>query len=759
MNKYPAPNSRRFITGSVARLLAGLVAGCLGLSGALAQSPGPATEEPNGEVITLPEFQVSAEQQRDAWIASQAMSGTRTAAPILELPYQVQVLTQEFLEDFQLVGLTEQLSFFSAYSGVADQADAAIGGTLGGSSLRGFPQTVVRDGFRRTPPPQIGNTAQVEVIKGPISTLYGDAAPGGLINYVSKRPTMRPSYSLSISGGSYDYVRSNLTASGPLYKDKLYYLFTADYYSREGETRYTYADNSSYLLTVLFKPTDSTSLSVNYEIVRLTGARAATMPSLVLNPTTSSSNPLAWSGGVVAGIDWRLVDLRYSRFGPDEVYHRDYDGLNILLEHAYSRNWRQRVGFQGQWKGFDLKYRTNSNVSSVTNRMNNVQPNRRFQDIDSPAAFQSDLLGRFETGSFRHQVLFTVDYAKEETSDVQLRMTTAQINALPAFYRYHDPFNPDWTSIIDYDALSVRGAKNFENVTSYGGSVSDRVTTSGGRVIAMGNVRHDRAEFATDSSTTVDQFTYGKAGSTTYSLGLNVKLRGDSLIAFANHSTSFNTNPTVDRNLGTTIPNEKGKGTEAGVKALALDNRLGFTVSAYEIEKFNIGQTNPDYVLGNGLPQFLGTGRERVRGIDGDVNFTVTKNFTVMGGLSYLDAEVVSSSNAALVGTRKLRVPRTTASLAARYKFSGRFKGLSTGASYRYTGDFVRANAASNRLAETGAERQMVGAFVAYRWTHGEFAHTARLNGTNLMDELYVGPDLNIGLMRQINFTYTLSYR
>lgn len=728
----------------------------LAVSHGLGQEPGSREEE----VVTLPDFQVAA-PPRDAWIASQAMSGTRTAAPIIELPYQVQVLTQEFIEDFQLVGLTEQLSFFSAYSGVADQADAAIGGTLGGSSVRGFPQTVVRDGFRRAPPPQIGNTAQVEIIKGPISTLYGDASPGGLINYVTKRPTMKPRYSLSVSGGSYDYLRTNLTASGPLYRDKVYFLVVADNYRREGELRYTYARNNDYLATLLFKPTDRSSLSVSYEMVRLTGARGASIPSLVLNTTPTTTRPgLSWTGGVVAGLDPRLVELRYSRFGPDERYHRNYDGLNILLEHAYSSNWKQRIGYQGQWKSFDLNYRTNSNVSAVTGRMNDVRPNRRLQDIDGPVALQSDLLGRFTTGRVKHALLFTADYAEEQTRDIQLRLNNTQVrDLLPDSYRYPDPYNQDWSTKIDYSLLQTLGAKNYENVTSRGGSVSDRISLAGDRLILMGNVRYDKAEFATDSSTTVNAFTEGEADSTTYSAGANWKVRGDGLVLFANHSTSFNTNITVDRNLGTTIPNEEGQGTEIGLKALTLDGRLGLTVSGYEIEKTNIGQTNPDFVLGDTMPEFLGTGRERVRGIDGDLNLAVNRGFTILGSLSYLDAKVMASSNAALVGTRKVQVPRVTGSLALRYKFAGRYQGLSVGASYRYTGEYVRANATATRLFEAGAERQMVGAFVAYNWKRGKVSHTLRVNGTNLLDELYVGPDLNIGLMRQVNFTYTLSFR
>jgi iron complex outermembrane recepter protein len=451
--------------------------------------------------------------------------------------------------------------------------------------------------------------------------------------------------------------------------------------------------------------------------------------------------------------------MGYSRFGPGERYTRDYDGLNLLLEHAYNDNWKQRVGYQGQWKSFNLIYRTNSNVSAETNRMAGVVPNKRLQDIDGPVAIQTDLLGRFSTGEIKHALLFTADYAEEETQDAQFRLTTAQETALPDFYRYHDPFNPDWSPIIDYNLLTRRAAKNWEKITSRGGSVSDRVALAGGRVIAMGNVRYDKAKFAEDGSATVDKFTYGSAGSWTYSAGLNVKLRGDALVAFANTSTSFNTNPNVDRNTGTTTPNEKGRGYEAGFKSITADGRLGFTVSGFEIRKTNIGQTNPDFVLGNGLPEFLGSGEERARGADGDVTLKASDALSFVAGAGYVDARVISSSNAALRGTRKVNIPLTTGSVAARYKFRGALKGLGVGASFRYTGGYVRANPTATRRYEEAAPKQITSAFVSYGWRAGRLFHTLRLNANNLFDKFYVGPDINLALGRQINFTYSVSFK
>lgn len=720
---------------------------------------GSASAAGTDEVVTIPEFQVSSTRDQDAWVASQAMSGTRSRTAIIDLPYQVQVITQEFLEDFQLLGVTEQLSFFPGYSGVADQADAAIGFTLGGSSLRGFPQTILRDGFRRTPPPQIGNTGQVEVIKGPMSTLYGDASPGGLVNYVSKRPSVRPAYSLTLSGGTDGYFRSNVTASGPLLGKKLFYLFNADHYYRKGAVQYTYGRQGDYFGTLLYKPSATTSISVTWETVKLFGARAATIPQFVAGTRPSGTNPLQWTGGVVQGVYWELAERGYSRFGPGERYIRRYDGLNVLVEHAYNANWKQRLGYQGQWKKFELLYRTTSNVSAETRRMTGIAPNKRVQDIDSPAAVQTDLLGHFSTGALKHALLFTADYAEEETYDAQMRYPTALEATLPDFYRYQDPFNPNWTPVVNYDLATRRASKSWEIVESRGASVSDRVTLFGGRLVAMGNVRYDKSEFATDSSATVDRFTYGETDGWTWSAGANARILGDSLVLFANRSTSFNTNVTVDRNTGTTIPNEKGRGWEAGVKSLGADTRFGATLSVYEIEKFNIGQTNPDFVLGNGQPEFLGTGRERARGVEADTSVKITPALTLIAGGGYVDARVLASSNAALRGTRKVNIPRTTGSLSARHRFGGTLKGLTAGASLRFTGGYVRANATATRRYEEGKAKQNYAAFLSYGWRRGRFAHTVRLNGNNLTDQLVVGPDLNLSLGRQLLVTYSVAWK
>lgn len=57
---------------------------------------------------------------------------------------------------------------------------------------------------------------RVEVLKGPQGTLFGRNATGGLVHYVTRRPTTEPEAYADIQYGSYDQIRLEGAVSGPL---------------------------------------------------------------------------------------------------------------------------------------------------------------------------------------------------------------------------------------------------------------------------------------------------------------------------------------------------------------------------------------------------------------------------------------------------------------------------------------------------------------------------------------------------------------
>ncbi|WP_163004046.1 TonB-dependent receptor plug domain-containing protein, partial [Pseudomonas viridiflava] len=104
----------------------------------------------------------------------------------------------------------------------------AAGDSLAGDLLyiRGFNATdygygLLRDGLR-----VLGNLydtstepyglERVEVFRGPSSLLYGENAPGGLVNLVSKRPTAAPQGEVQLGYGSNNRRQIGVDVSGPL---------------------------------------------------------------------------------------------------------------------------------------------------------------------------------------------------------------------------------------------------------------------------------------------------------------------------------------------------------------------------------------------------------------------------------------------------------------------------------------------------------------------------------------------------------------
>jgi hypothetical protein len=88
----------------------------LALAATTALSFSQTAPSPPTDATVLPEFQVNTSKQLDTYVASEAISGTRTGAKILELPYDVEVLTKEFIEDFRLYEQDDQMKFVANFT-------------------------------------------------------------------------------------------------------------------------------------------------------------------------------------------------------------------------------------------------------------------------------------------------------------------------------------------------------------------------------------------------------------------------------------------------------------------------------------------------------------------------------------------------------------------------------------------------------------------------------------------------------------------
>src|SRR5581483_1501784 len=171
-----------------------------------AQAPAAATHD---DVVQLSEFSVTAGSDT-GYVASETMTGSRLPTKIKDLPYNIDVTTSEFLEDFNIIDPGDMVN-----GGVVtlDQ-DAGNSYTVRGISATGQ----LYNGFWQPAgiPVPTALIDRREVLKGPSAGVYGQTAPGGMVNIVPKQPKMTAEQSVNLLAGTYDTREARLYSTGPL---------------------------------------------------------------------------------------------------------------------------------------------------------------------------------------------------------------------------------------------------------------------------------------------------------------------------------------------------------------------------------------------------------------------------------------------------------------------------------------------------------------------------------------------------------------
>ena len=65
----------------------------------------------------------------------------------------------------------------------------------------------------------MANTSRIEIVRGPASNIYGSEAIGGAINFISKKPSLRPTAGISLQTNDIGYRRSDFYASNTINKN------------------------------------------------------------------------------------------------------------------------------------------------------------------------------------------------------------------------------------------------------------------------------------------------------------------------------------------------------------------------------------------------------------------------------------------------------------------------------------------------------------------------------------------------------------
>lgn len=155
----------------------------------------PAALAQSGEQ-SLPEVVITGARNADS-AASRSKAGGFIDTPLLDAPFSVTVFSQSQLQDLRIRQTTDAMKFDAS---VNDAYNAV--GYAEQFSIRGFAldnsSSYRKDGFAIPGDAAIPleNKERIEVLKGIAGFQAGFATPGGILNYITKRPTSAPLHSM-----------------------------------------------------------------------------------------------------------------------------------------------------------------------------------------------------------------------------------------------------------------------------------------------------------------------------------------------------------------------------------------------------------------------------------------------------------------------------------------------------------------------------------------------------------------------------------
>jgi iron complex outermembrane receptor protein len=641
------------------------------------------------------------------YVAKRTLTGSKTNTPIEEIPQSVSVIGREEIDDQGAQKADEALRYTAGVFSQPFGPDSDTNWIF----IRGFQATatgIYQDGLQQYSYAFGGvfvdsyNLERIEVLKGPASVLYGGSNPGGLINYVSKRPTgerlRKIETGVNDAGNAYlgfdigdkatdvvDYRVSGRIAGGNTYSD--------------------FADGfrGSVSPSLTWKPDEQTSFTLlsNFTYIDEIHNGGAFLPYI---------------GTVVDAPFGRIPrDANYTE--PDlDSYLRKQASIGYEFEHTFDNDWTVRQNARylhadiSEVSLYPNGYASPTELARI-NFSHDTQVNNFLID--------NQIEGKVQTGPVEHAILAGIDYKYYNIDQVQSSAifgTTTPVDVLDPIYGV--PQSPR-VSYLNQDLKQ----------SQLGLYVQDQLRFADGWLVTL-NGRYDQVwtdakNRPTFYAPTQNNTISSDDGEWSGRAGLAYEF-DNGITPYASIATFFN--PTIGTNAaGALFRPETGTQYEVGVKYVPTSFDGIFTVALFDLTRQNVLTADPNNIFAQ-----VQTGEVRSRGIELEGKANVTDNLKVTAAFTAMDIQIRKDTKPDVIGKTPFIVPEQQASLSLDYTFDQgtALEGFSVGGGVRYIGSSWADNENTKKVPSATVFDAKLG-YKKDNWG-------VDLNVTNLFDKAYV---------------------
>jgi iron complex outermembrane receptor protein len=594
------------------------------------------------------------------------VSAVRSGLKPLDVPQSMQTIDNEIIAQQQAIRLSEVVK---NTNGV--YVSSARGGAQESFFSRGYDMSannMFKNGFRYNSGsiPEVSSLEKVEFLKGGSALLYGNVAPGGILNLVTKTPSFKKGGEIAMQTGSYAFYKPSVDFYGPL-KKSIAYRFTGSYENSESFRDVVKRERYYFNPSFLFNISSKTQLTVQGDFMNddwTPDFGTILIGKQIFDVPRGNYYGALWSNG-----------------------NTKTASASALLNHSFNKNWK--LNFNSSYQNYDREWKGTERIQITNPNGTWNRPLGQYKNLEEILGNQVSLQGCFKTGEIKHQTFSGIDYENSVATANTFVFSPTTYDTINVF-----TFDPNNQTTLEPNAVNTQRAVTTTN--RFGIYAQDLISfTEKFKMLAGIRWSWQEAQVATQLVTANTTTTGAKLKDEAFTPKIGFIYQPDkNSSVFASYSNSFtpNTGTTVDlKPIEASIIDQY----EVGVKKDFWNGILSTNITVYQITNSNLAQTaefKADGVTPNTDTNIKVLNGETIsKGIEIDITAKPIDGLNITAGYSYNDSRYTKTkqvNGGFIEGDRLVRTPANTANVSFFYTLqSGKLKGLSVGAIGNYIGD------------------------------------------------------------------------